>query len=99
VPFLFCCTLPDVARSAVFRDGEIVVTMESGGQIRFALAENRCLAPVLTKPELTIDPVLIARAFISARLTIVATSLSPIAVRMAIRALRSSSRSAGARDY
>jgi len=37
--------LPDVARSAVFRDGQIVVTMENGAEIRFfAVAENRRLA-------------------------------------------------------
>jgi Protein of unknown function (DUF2442) len=36
--------LPDVARSAAFRDGHIVVTMESGAEIRFAVAENPRLA-------------------------------------------------------
>jgi hypothetical protein len=41
VPFLFCCTLPDVAGFAVFRDGQIVVTMESGAEFRCAVAENR----------------------------------------------------------
>jgi hypothetical protein len=34
----------DVARSALFRDGEIVVTMESGAVIRFAVAKNPRLA-------------------------------------------------------
>ncbi len=37
-------TLPDVARSAVFREGDIVVTMESGAVIRFPVAENSRLA-------------------------------------------------------
>jgi hypothetical protein len=37
-------TLPDVARSAAFREGQIVVTMESGAEIRFPVAENPRLA-------------------------------------------------------
>jgi len=37
-------TLPDQARSALFRDGDIVVTMESGAEIRFPVAKNPRLA-------------------------------------------------------
>ena len=37
-------TLPDVARSAAFRDGFIVVAIESGAEIRFPVAENPRLA-------------------------------------------------------
>ncbi len=37
-------TLPDIARSAAFRDGHIVIAMESGGEIRFSVAENPRLA-------------------------------------------------------
>lgn len=37
-------TLADVARSAVFRDGQIVVTMQSGAEVRFVVAENPRLA-------------------------------------------------------
>lgn len=37
-------TLLDRARSALFRDGDIVVTMESGAEIRFPVAENPRLA-------------------------------------------------------
>jgi len=33
-------TLLDRARSALFRDGHIVVTMESGAEIRFPVTEN-----------------------------------------------------------
>ncbi len=36
--------LTDSARSAVFRDGEIVITMESGTEIRFPVAGNPRLA-------------------------------------------------------
>lgn len=34
----------DRARSALFRDGHIVVTMESGAEIRFPVTENPRLA-------------------------------------------------------
>ncbi len=37
-------TLLDQARSALFRDRHIVVTMESGAEIRFPVAENPRLA-------------------------------------------------------
>ena len=37
--------LTDSARSAVFRDGEIIITMESGNEIRFPVAQNPRLAP------------------------------------------------------
>jgi len=37
-------TLLDRARSALFRDGHIVVTMETGAEIRFPVAENPRLA-------------------------------------------------------
>jgi hypothetical protein len=37
-------TLPDIAQSAVFRDGQIVIAMESGAEIRFPVAENPRLA-------------------------------------------------------
>lgn len=37
-------TLVDQARSALFRDGQIVVTMESGAIISFPVAENSRLA-------------------------------------------------------
>jgi hypothetical protein len=37
--------LTDRARSAVFRDGEIIVAMESGTEIRFPVAKNPRLAP------------------------------------------------------
>lgn len=33
-------TLIDKARSAVFRDGEIVIFMESGAKMQFPVAEN-----------------------------------------------------------
>jgi len=36
--------LTDSARSAVFRDGEIIVAMESGIEIRFPVAKNPRLA-------------------------------------------------------
>ena len=36
--------LIDSARSAVFRDGHIIITMESGSEIRFPVAENPRLA-------------------------------------------------------
>lgn len=36
--------LTDSARSAVFRDGQIVIAMESGTEIRFAVADNPRLA-------------------------------------------------------
>ena len=36
--------LTDSARSAVFRDGQIIVVMESGAQIRFPVAGNPRLA-------------------------------------------------------
>lgn len=36
--------LTDSARSAVFRDGQIVIAMESGAEIRFPVAENPRLA-------------------------------------------------------
>jgi hypothetical protein len=36
--------LTDSACSAVFRDGEIIIAMESGTQIRFPVAENPRLA-------------------------------------------------------
>lgn len=37
-------TLTDKARSACYRDGEIVIVMESGGEIRFSVVENPRLA-------------------------------------------------------
>jgi len=37
-------TLTDSARSAVFRDGEVYITMESGAEVRFPVAENPRLA-------------------------------------------------------
>lgn len=37
-------TLSDSAKSAVFRDGEIVISMESGNEIRFAVSRNPRLA-------------------------------------------------------
>jgi hypothetical protein len=37
-------TVTDVARSAIFRDGQIIVTMESGTEIRFPVTENPRLA-------------------------------------------------------
>ena len=37
--------LTDSARTAVFRDGQIIIRMESGAEIRFAVAENPRLAP------------------------------------------------------
>jgi Protein of unknown function (DUF2442) len=36
--------LIDSARSAVFRDGEVIITMESGNEIRFPVAGNPRLA-------------------------------------------------------
>ncbi|HZR16782.1 MAG TPA: DUF2442 domain-containing protein [Verrucomicrobiae bacterium] len=36
--------LTDSARSAVFRDGHMPITMESGAEIRFPVAENPRLA-------------------------------------------------------
>ncbi len=36
--------LTDSARSAVFRDGQIIITMESGNEIRFPVAGNPRLA-------------------------------------------------------
>ena len=36
--------LIDKARSAIFRDGQKVITLETGGEIRFAVAENPRLA-------------------------------------------------------
>jgi hypothetical protein len=36
--------LTDSARSAVFRDGHIIISMESGTEIRFTVAENPRLA-------------------------------------------------------
>ncbi len=36
--------LTDSARSAVFRDGQFIITMESGAEIRFPVAENPRLA-------------------------------------------------------
>jgi hypothetical protein len=36
--------LTDSARSAVFRDGEIIIAMESGTEIRFPFEENPRLA-------------------------------------------------------
>ena len=36
--------LTDSARSAVFRDGQIIIAMESGIEIRFPVAENPRLA-------------------------------------------------------
>ena len=36
--------LTDSARSAVFRDGEIIIAMESGTEIRFPVAKNPRLA-------------------------------------------------------
>ena len=38
-------TLVERARTAMFREGFMVVTMESGAEIRFPVAENRRLAP------------------------------------------------------
>ena len=37
-------TLTDSAKSAVFRDGEIIIAMESGSEIRFPVARNPRLA-------------------------------------------------------
>ena len=37
-------TLSDTARSATFRDGAIIVSMESGAEIKFAVAANPRLA-------------------------------------------------------
>ena len=37
-------TLTDSARSAVFRDGQIIIAMESGAEIRFSVAQNPRLA-------------------------------------------------------
>jgi hypothetical protein len=37
--------LIDSARSAVFRDGQIIISFASGKEIRFAAAENPRLAP------------------------------------------------------
>jgi hypothetical protein len=34
----------DNARSAVFRDGQMIIVMESGAEIRFPVAENSRLA-------------------------------------------------------
>jgi len=36
-------TLTDSAKSAVYRDGEIIILMESGDEIRFPVAQNRRL--------------------------------------------------------
>ena len=36
--------LTDRARSAVFRDGQIIIAMESGAEIRFPVAQNPRLA-------------------------------------------------------
>lgn len=36
--------LTDSPRSAVFRDGQIIIAMESGAEIRFPVAENPRLA-------------------------------------------------------
>jgi hypothetical protein len=36
--------LTDSARSAIFRDGQMIIVMESGGEIRFPFAENPRLA-------------------------------------------------------
>ena len=37
-------TLTDSARSAVFRDGQIIIAMESGAEIRFPVVQNPRLA-------------------------------------------------------
>ncbi|PYI89821.1 MAG: DUF2442 domain-containing protein [Verrucomicrobia bacterium] len=37
-------TLTDSARSAVFQDGQIIIAMESGTEIRFLVAQNPRLA-------------------------------------------------------
>jgi hypothetical protein len=37
-------TLTDSARSAVFQDGQIIIAMESGTEIRFPVAKNPRLA-------------------------------------------------------
>ena len=37
-------TLTDSPRSAVFRDGQIIIAMESGTEIRFPVAQNPRLA-------------------------------------------------------
>ena len=37
-------TLTDSARSAVFRDGQIIIEMDSGAEISFPVAENPRLA-------------------------------------------------------
>ena len=37
-------TLTDSARSALFRDGQIIIAMESGTKIRFPVAQNPRLA-------------------------------------------------------
>jgi len=36
--------LTDSARSAIFQDGQIIIAMESGAEIRFLVAENPRLA-------------------------------------------------------
>jgi hypothetical protein len=36
--------LTDSARSAIFRDGQIIIALESGAEIRFSVAENPRLA-------------------------------------------------------
>jgi len=42
-------TLVDFARSAVFRDGEVIVEMESGRSIRFPVTENPRLARAMVE--------------------------------------------------
>lgn len=37
-------TLTDTARQAVYQDGQIIVTLRSGAQVRFPVAENPRLA-------------------------------------------------------
>lgn len=37
-------TLADTAETATYRDGEVVITMKRGTEIRFAVAENPRLA-------------------------------------------------------
>jgi hypothetical protein len=37
-------TLTDKARSAVFQDGQMIIAMESGAEIRFPVSENPRLA-------------------------------------------------------
>ena len=42
-------TLIDIPRTACFRDGEIVIVMESGAELRFSVSENPRLAKGTSK--------------------------------------------------